>query len=77
MPLEELKDQLQQFNFYKRLILDGMANGRNVIIERKDGTCAILHTKFERIPGMLATIDEVERITVFINGKEFEFVACQ
>ncbi len=70
------------------MILSGQTNGRNIIVEKKDGTHAILHQKIKpqpvrriagipNIPGLAAGIDEIERITVFVDGKEYEFVACQ
>ena len=79
MALEELKDQLVEFDFYKKLILNGQTDGRNVLVQKKDGTCAVIHhrVKWNAIPGMKATIDELERVTIFIDGQEFEFVACQ
>ena len=79
MSLDALKEQLAEFDFYKKMILNGETDGRNVVVEKKDGTCAVIHhrVKWNVIPGMKATIDEIERITVFIDGKEFEFVACQ
>jgi hypothetical protein len=86
--MEDLIEQLKEFNIYKQMILAGETNGRNIIVETKDGTCRILHQKIKdqpkgrkakisHIPGLAANIDEIERITVFVDGKEFEFVACQ
>ena len=86
--LEELIEKLKEFNFYKRMILSGQTSGRNILVETKDGTHAILHQKIKpqmigrkaiipHIPGLAAGIDEIERITVFVDGKEYEFVACQ
>jgi hypothetical protein len=87
--MEDLIENLKEFNFYKQMILSGKTNGRNIIVETKDGTCRILAQKIEdrvikgrkarrsHIPGMAENIDEIERITVFVDGKEFEFVACQ
>ena len=79
MPLEELKDELREFEIYKKMILNGEAGDRNTIVQHKDGTCAIIHhiTKTFPVPDMKISIDEIERITVFINGHEFEFVSCQ
>lgn len=79
MTIEALEERFMEFDFYKRLILAGKTDGRNVLVERKDGTCAVIHhrVKWNVIPGMKATIDEIERVTIFIDGKEFEFVACQ
>ena len=81
MDIEDVKDQLREFNYYKQLILHGETNNRNVIVERKDGTCAIAHhvVRNDRpVPGLGAiTVDQIERITVFVGGQEYEFVACQ
>ena len=79
MDFDEIKDQLKEFNYYKQLILHGEAGKRNTIIERKDGSCAIIHheTKQKPIPGLASDISDIERITVFIDGQEYEFVACQ
>lgn len=79
--MEELKNELKEFGYYRSLILHGETDGRNVLIQKKDGTHAILpftcKVKRNQIPGMKATLDELERVTIFIDGKEFEFVACQ
>ena len=86
--MKDLIEQLKEFNFYKQMILSGETNGRNIIVETKDGTCRILTQKIKNqpkwrkaripnIPGLTANIDEIERITVFVDGNEFEFVACQ
>ncbi len=87
--MEDLIENLKEFNFYKQMILSGKTNGRNIIVETKDGSCHILQQKIKdrvikgrkatrsHIPGMEANIDEIERITVFVDGKEFEFVVCQ
>ena len=86
--MEELIDRLKEFNFYKQMSLSGETNGRNIIVETKDGTCRVLHQKIKgqlkgrkaitpNIPGLAANIDEIERVTVFLDGKEFEFVAGQ
>ena len=86
--MEELIDKLKEFNFYKQMILSGETDGRNVLVEKKDGTHAILHHKVKPqptrrkakiypIPGLAADLGDIERITVFVNGKEYEFVACQ
>lgn len=74
-----MEEKLGEFVCYRNLILNGETGKRNVIVERKDGSCAIInqHIDFKPIPGMLATLEDIERVTVFINGKEFEFVACQ
>ena len=76
--MEEVKNKLREFNYYKQLILNNETKGRNTIIERKDGTHAIINQKIGEhpIPGLAATIDEIERITIFIRDKEYEFVAC-
>ena len=86
--MEELIDKLREFNFYRQMILSGETDGRNIIIEKKDGSCHVPHQKIKgqlkgrkartpNIPGSAANIDEIERVTVFLDGKEFEFVACQ
>ncbi len=88
--LENLIERLKEFNFYKQLILAGETDGRNIILETKDGVCRILPQKIREqskskmrkaripiIPGLAAKIDEIQRITIFVDGKEFEFVACQ
>jgi len=71
---------LHEFNFYKQMILNKKTNGRNIIIERKDGSCYIALHQVKRetdfIPGSLH-ISDMERITIFLDGKEYEFVACQ
>ena len=79
MPLDDLKNELIEFAYYKKLIRDGHTDGRNVLVQKKDGTCAVIHNrvKWNVIPGMKAGIDEIERVTIFIDDKEFEFVACQ
>ena len=79
--MDELKDELQEFGYYRSLILNGETEGRNILVQKKDGTHAILpfvyKIKHNQIPGMKATLDDLERITVFVDGREFEFVACQ
>ena len=86
--MKDLIEKLKEFNYYKQLILSGETNGRNIIVEKKDGTHAILTQKIKdqpkqrkarasNIPGLAANISEIERITVFVDGKEFEFVSCQ
>ena len=47
--------------------------------KKKMGVAPIIHQniKDQPIPGLAAKIDEIEHITVFINGREYEFVACQ
>ena len=79
--MENLKNELREFDFYRSLILNGETEGRNILVEKKDGTHAILQfvykLKHNQIPGMKATLDDLERVTIFIDGKEFEFVACQ
>ena len=88
MDFYEIKDQLKEFNYYKQLILHGETDGRNIIVETKDGTCRILPQKIKEqlkgrkartphIPGLAANLDEIERITIFVDGQEYEFVACQ
>lgn len=76
---EDLEMQLGEFNFYRNMIRMGQAGKRNTIIEKKDGTNAIIHhvTKEFPIPGLNAKIGDIERITIFIDDKEYEFVACQ
>jgi len=81
MSMEELKNELREFDYYKTLILNGKTEGRNILVQKKDGTHAILpyayKIKHDQVPGMKATFGELERITIFIDGKEFEFAACQ
>lgn len=79
MDIEDIKDQLREFNYYKQLILHGETGKRNTIVEKKDGTCAIVHheTKQQPIPDLASDISDIKRITVFIDNQEFEFVACQ
>lgn len=79
MSLDQLKDELREYDYYRGLILNGETDGRNVLIQKKDGTHAIIHhrAKYNAIPGMKATLDDLERITIFVDGREFEFVACQ
>jgi hypothetical protein len=75
--LEDTIESLKDFNFYKQMILNGETDGRNVIIERKDGTNYIATYKVKRneIPGALK-LSDMERVTIFLHGKEYEFVAC-
>jgi hypothetical protein len=77
--MEDTIQKIEEFEYYKRLIKSGEAGKRNTIIERKDGSHAIIHQTidFRPIPGLSTNLDEIERITVFIGDKEFEFVACQ
>jgi len=86
--MEDLIEKLKEFNIYKQMILSGETNGRNIIIETKDGTSRIIHQKIKEqakgrkariphIPGVGVNLNEIERITVFVDGKEYEFVACQ
>lgn len=86
--MEDLIDRLKEFNFYKQMILSGKTDGRNILVEKKDGTHAVLHQRIKpqpiwrkarvpNIPGLAAGIDEIERVTIFVDGKEYEFVACQ
>jgi len=85
--MEETIEKLREFDYYKQLILHGEAGNRNVLVEKKDGSHFIAHQtikgqpKFRHyrncIPGLATTIDQIERITVFVDGKEYEFVACQ
>ena len=79
MSLNQLTNELREFEVYRQLILNGEAGKRNVIVQRKDGTCAISHQVIKPFPfsGMRTSIEEVERVTVFIDGREYEFVACQ
>lgn len=72
----EQEDVLDQYNFYKQLILNNKTNGRNVIIETKNGEQGIPPLKLERWK-IVFPIEDIERITFFIDGKEYEFVACQ
>ena len=90
--MKNLTDKLE-FQIYKQLILDGQTHGRNIIIERKDGTHEVSHQKIKpqhqsksgpqrkarvpQLPGTSTTLDEIERITIFVDGCEYEFVACQ
>lgn len=71
---------LHEFAFYKQMIMNKATRGRNIIIERKDGSSYVPMHQVKRgtdfIPGALH-IDDMERITVFLDGKEYEFVACQ
>jgi hypothetical protein len=78
--MEELKNKLREFNYYKQFITNKKVGKRNVIVERKDGTHAIIpqHIDFHRpIPGLAMELDEIERITIVIGDKDYEFVACQ
>jgi hypothetical protein len=85
--MEELKHRLHEFNYYKQMILEAQKTResnnkfrkRNAIVETKDGSHAIIHQHIKRqpIPGLSANIEDIERITIFIDGKEYEFVACQ
>ena len=86
--MEDLIEQLKEFNIYKQMILSDETNGRNIIVETKDGSCHILPQKIKgqlkgrkvrvpHIPGLSSNLDQIERITVFVDGQEFEFVACQ
>ena len=78
--LADLVQSLHEFRFYKQMILNDKTGGRNIIIERKDGTCYVPMHKVKReldfIPGALH-LSDMERITIFLDGKEYEFVACQ
>lgn len=76
--LEETVESLKNFNFYKQMILNGETDGRNVIIERKDGTnyVTMFKVKRDQIPGALK-LSDMERITIFLNGEEYEFVSCR
>lgn len=78
--MEDLKDRLSEFEYYKRLIKSGKAGKRNTIVEWKDGTLGVLNQVigFTPIPEYPYTsIEEIERFTIFIGDKEYEFVACQ
>jgi predicted ribosome-associated RNA-binding protein Tma20 len=86
--MENLINKLNEFQIYKQLILNGETDGRNILVETKDGTHAILPQKIKpkfirrkaiipHIPGLRASLDEIERVTIFVDGKEYEFIACQ
>ena len=76
MELEENK-ALREYGIYKALMKAGVVDKKkNVIVEFKDGRNAILPWGFkEHQP--IPRIKEVERITIFLDGEEYEFVACQ
>ncbi len=77
--IEELKDQLREFNYYKMLILKKQTDQRNIIVQDKDGVCQIPTIKIKRDPpdGTTFKIEDIDRVTIFWDGKEYEFVACQ
>jgi len=76
---EEMESNLVQFDFLRNMIKHGETNGRNVIIEQKDGDHKIALCKIGIVPfqGCNVRIDQIERITIIIGEKEFEFVSCQ
>jgi len=77
---EDLVDNLKTFAVMKKLMkIDNKKNPhrkRNVIVEYKDGDHALmLKPATEQEP--FRNLSEIERITIIIDGKELEFVACQ
>ena len=71
-----LTDKLNEYSIYKNLILNGKTGKRNVLVERKDGSHAVLHHYVKKYL-LEVNLPDIERITVFFDGKEYEFVACQ
>jgi hypothetical protein len=76
MELEE-NTGLREYGIYKKLMECGVVDKRrNVMVEYKNGHSGILHIHAkENDP--FPKLKEIERITFFIDGEEYEFVACQ
>jgi len=85
--MEDLIEQLKEFNFYKQMILHEETNGRNIIITRKDGSSYIathiIKQSFKKrkaprpVPGLdSGGIPDIDRVTIFLDGKEYEFASC-
>jgi len=49
----------------------------NVIVEYDDGSHSILHPRIDNLTGPFSRIETIQRITFFLDGQEYEFVACQ
>ena len=81
MALEFLEDQLKEFNLYKQMILNDEVDNKNTIVERKDGSCTIIPRPFHPFKShcfnFTIPIEDINRITIFHEGREYEFVACQ
>jgi len=76
MELEENRG-LREYGIYKALMKEGVTDpDRNVLIEYKDGRNALTHIK-QKYDRPFPKVQEIERITFFIDGEEYEFVACQ
>lgn len=65
---------LNTFDLYKNLILSDKCNGKNIIIETKDNNYFMTSNISDLSKDVLSNI---ERITIFKNKKDYEFVSCQ
>jgi hypothetical protein len=79
--VENLTAKLTDFNTTKNL-MDVVNKDtprwrtRNVVVEFSDGTHGVAHMHVDA-NSPIPRLAEVERITFFVDGKEYEFVACE
>ena len=74
----ELQEQMEEFGFYRNMILNNQTDGRNVIVEYEDGQQGVMtayHCK--NINDIFLKRKPIERLTIFDGNKEIEFVRCQ
>jgi hypothetical protein len=79
--VKDLEATLTDFGTMKRLM--GAANKdtprwrkRNVMVEFADGTHGLAHMHVDA-DGPIPRLAEAKRVTFFVDGKEYEFAACE